>query len=101
VSFKLSSSIITISEVSGPSDVANKFYLLNIFDTDSKGSSTVAWLLITIGLNGLKAEFGVYTRSYLRFSLVGGPTYFGGVSKKSSNLSFNFSPLKREGAAWD
>jgi hypothetical protein len=42
VSFKLSSSIITISEVSGPSDVANKFYLLNIFDTDSKGSSTVA-----------------------------------------------------------
>jgi hypothetical protein len=63
---------MAISQVSGPSGVANKFYLLNIFDTDPKGSSVLSGFLSTIGLNGLNAEFNSYPRSCLRVSLVGG-----------------------------
>src|SRR5438874_5233892 len=98
ISFKFFSSITTISEVDdGSSGVVHIFYLLNTFvDIDPNGSSVVTSLLSIVGLNDLNAEFVTYPRSCLRVYLVGGPTYLGCVSKKSSNLSFNFSPPTEE-----
>ena len=72
------------SEV-GPSDVTNKFYLLNIFDIDvySIELPIKGGPFSSVGLNFLKAESIKYTGSCLRVCAVGSAIYFGGVSKSS------------------